>query len=110
MKSLREEIHKECEKPIQDRNRRIKYFTLNEDKNGINDLEHSIIDDFINIAVRVIERKIDEKINNINQEFKNEGYEGIDDIWMNLDVDDIVDYKELQSEKRALEEVKEMLK
>ena len=62
------------------------------------------------VIIKKIEKRIDEKINNINQEFKNEGYEGIDDIWMNLDVDDIVDYKELQSEKRALEEVKEMLK
>jgi hypothetical protein len=49
-------------------------------------------------------------INDVNQEFKNEGYEGIKDIWMNLDVDDIVDYKELQAEKRVLEEVKELLK
>ncbi|MDF2736227.1 MAG: hypothetical protein K0S93_83 [Nitrososphaeraceae archaeon] len=57
-----------------------------------------------------IKKRIDKMINDVNQEFKNEGYEGIKDIWMNLDVDDIVDYKELQAEKRVLEEVKELLK
>ena len=74
------------------------------------DVKDSERDFYTNEIIAKIEKRIDEKINNINQEFKNEGYEGIDDIWMNLDVDDIVDYKELQSEKRALEEVKEMLK
>ena len=59
-----------------------------------------------------IEKRIDSMINDINQEFKNEGYGNIDSskIYDILDYDDIVEYKQLEAQKSKLEEFKEKLK
>ena len=67
---------------------------------------------YTNEIMQSFEKIIDEKIKEVDQEFKNEGYADIDEakIYEILDYDDIVEYKQLESKKEAFNDVLELLK